>query len=155
MKSKLKPRMTGIALAMAAAGLMASYNASAAGDSPVTAAAGTTDLVQCSGVNACKGHNDCKTANNSCAGMSSCKGHGFVAMPSKACGEMGGTVMGGVKGTVATADLVQCYGVNSCSGHNDCKTAENACAGKSSCKGSGFVLMGKKACSNVGGKEGV
>ena len=25
-------------------------------------------------------------------------------------------------------DLVHCYGVNTCGGHNDCKTAENACA---------------------------
>ena len=29
-----------------------------------------------------------------------------------------------------TVELVHCYGVNKCNGHNDCKTAENACKGQ-------------------------
>ena len=41
----------------------------------------------------------------------------------------------------ASTDLVHCYGVNTCNGHNDCKTAANACAGQGSCKGQGFVAM--------------
>ncbi len=46
---------------------------------------------------------------------------------------------------------VQCYGVNMCKGHNDCKTATNACKGKAKCKGQGFVMMSKKACGHIGG----
>lgn len=54
----------------------------------------TADLVHCSGVNVCKGHNDCKTAANACAGHGSCKGQGFVAIPAKSCGDVGGKVDG-------------------------------------------------------------
>lgn len=46
---------------------------------------------------------------------------------------------------------VQCYGVNKCKGHNDCKSALNACKGESSCKGKGFVTMSKHACEEIGG----
>ena len=52
----------------------------------------TADLVHCHDVNVCKGHNDCGTASNSCAGQASCKGTGFVAMPAKACADIGGKV---------------------------------------------------------------
>ena len=53
--------------------------------------------------------------------------------------------------TASSAELVHCYGVNKCGGHNDCKTANNACAGKASCKGTGFVNVTAKACGDVGG----
>jgi hypothetical protein len=62
----------------------------------------------------CKGHNDCKTADNACAGHASCKGTGFVAMPSKACADVGGTVKDVWRGTVKTVDLAHCYDVNVC-----------------------------------------
>jgi hypothetical protein len=140
--------LSGIALALAAAG-MVSY--AAAGE---PTAADTTDLVHCYGVNACKGHNDCKTAENDCAGHATCKGHGFVGMPSKACGDVGGKQEDSWSGSISTADLVQCYGVNVCKGHNDCKTAENACAGHATCKGHGFVAAPAKACGDVGGEVG-
>ncbi|MEE8387672.1 MAG: hypothetical protein V3R65_03780 [Acidiferrobacterales bacterium] len=48
---------------------------------------------------------------------------------------------------------VKCFGVNTCKGHNDCKTATNACKGKASCKGQGFVKMSKHACKEIGGSE--
>ena len=51
----------------------------------------------------------------------------------------------------ATTDLVHCYGVNTCNGHNDCKTAENSCAGMAKCKGHGFVAMPSKSCADIGG----
>src|SRR3546814_4038505 len=38
------------------------------------AALGTDDMVHCYGVNACKGHADCKTTQHECKGMNSCKG---------------------------------------------------------------------------------
>ena len=54
--------------------------------------ANTSDLIHCSGVNICKGHNDCKTAKNACAGQASCKGTGFVMASKKACADIGGKI---------------------------------------------------------------
>ncbi|MFO6423160.1 hypothetical protein [Motilimonas sp. KMU-193] len=139
---------TGAALAMAMAGMSQMAHAG----STDKASANSTDLVHCYGVNSCGGHNDCKTADNACAGKASCKGQGFVAMPSKACGDVGGEVKDDWQGQVNKAELVQCYGVNMCKGHNDCKTADNACAGHASCKGHGFVNTSAKSCSDIGGK---
>ena len=88
MSTKTFPKMTGIALAIAAAGLMAGCAGSQAAST--SASASTADMVHCYGVNKCGGHNDCKSADNACAGKASCKGSGFVAMPSKACANIGG-----------------------------------------------------------------
>lgn len=52
-----------------------------------------------------------------------------------------------------STDLVHCYNVNVCGGHNDCKTASNGCAGHASCKGTGFVAMPSKSCADVGGEQ--
>jgi hypothetical protein len=150
MDSKLKKKLSGAALAMAAAGLVGMTGATPA----IAAGGATTDMVHCYGVNTCKGHNDCKTAENNCAGHATCKGHGFVAMPSKSCGDIGGKTEDDWKGSVVVADLAHCYNVNICGGHNDCKTADNACAGHATCKGTGFVAMSGKACGDVGGKVG-
>lgn len=157
MKRKISTKLSGIALAMATAGLVGCATSDSGGSGSMASAsavaAGQADLVHCYGVNKCQGHNDCKTSNNNCAGHASCKGDGFVSMPSKACTDIGGTTNDNWVGTVDTADLIHCYGVNKCEGHNDCKTASNACAGHASCKGSGFVSMSAKACSDVGGKS--
>ena len=153
MKKQHFPKQTGIALAIAAAGLMAGC----AGSQPTAsagAAAGGSDLVHCYGVNACGGHNDCKGAGNACAGQASCKGTGFVAMSAKACGDVGGKQKDDWVGQVSSADFIHCYGVNVCKGHNDCKGAGNACGGQASCKGTGFVGMSAKACGDIGGKSG-
>jgi uncharacterized membrane protein len=72
------------ALAIAAASMM--------GVATVNAAPSETANVHCYGVNICKGHNDCKTAENACKGQAKCKGHGFVAMSAEACDHIGGTV---------------------------------------------------------------
>ena len=47
---------------------------------------------------------------------------------------------------------VHCYGVNSCKGSSDCKTAKNECKGQNSCKGTGFKEMSAKECTAAGGK---
>lgn len=148
MEQNLKTKLTGAALALAAAGLL--------GNAPVVSAgsSGSADMVHCYGVNKCNGHNDCKTSENACAGQGACKGHGFVGMPSKSCADVGGKANDSWKGEVAKADLVHCYGVNICKGHNDCKTAQNACAGQAACKGQGFVAAPSKACSDIGGETG-
>lgn len=150
-------RKTGIALAIAAAGFLSgcqSPETSGSATATAAAAGNTVDLAHCYGVNTCKGHNDCKTAENACAGHAECNGHGFVGIPTKACGDVGGEVKDAWRGSVSTADLVHCYDVNTCKGHNDCKTAENACAGHAECKGTGFVAVPAKGCADLGGKVG-
>jgi hypothetical protein len=74
----------GVALAVAAAGMISTATPVYAGSSSAN--------IHCYGVNQCKGHNDCKTANNACKGHGSCKGQGFVAMSQSACDNMGGKV---------------------------------------------------------------
>lgn len=77
-------KTTGVALAVAAAGMFAM--------APMAATAGSDGKIHCYGVNKCKGHNDCKSATNACKGKSSCKGKGFVAMSKEACDKIGGKV---------------------------------------------------------------
>lgn len=151
MNKTLKTQFSGVSLALAAASLAACTTPNADSEAAV-AAANTTDLVHCYGVNVCKGHNACKTAENACAGQASCKGTGFVAMPSKACADVGGKREDTWEGSISKADLVHCYGKNICKGHNACKTAENACAGHASCKGTGFVETTTKSCKDINGK---
>ena len=49
------------------------------------------------------------------------------------------------------AAQVHCYGVNSCKGTSDCKTAHNSCKGMNDCKGHGFKTMTEKQCTTAGG----
>jgi len=49
------------------------------------------------------------------------------------------------------AKNVACYGVNSCKGTSDCKTAHNDCKGMNSCKGEGFIHKTEAACAKAGG----
>lgn len=151
-------KYTGVTMAMMVAGLAGANAAPTSGTTEVVAtqagAGGASDLVHCYDVNICGGHNDCKTAANACAGHASCKGTGFVAMPSKACGDVGGKIEDKWVGSIAQSDLVHCNDVNICGGHNDCKTAKNACAGHGSCKGTGFVAMPAKSCKDIGGSIG-
>jgi len=78
-------KTAGAALALAAAGLFAA--------APVAVAGSDTATVHCYGVNACKGQNDCKTAQNACKGHGSCKGQGFLNMTKDECDAKGGKVM--------------------------------------------------------------
>lgn len=78
-------KLTGIALATAAAAMFAA--------TPVTAAESNGNTVKCMGVNACKGKSSCKTADSSCKGQNSCKGHGFVEVRSAdVCEQLGGEI---------------------------------------------------------------
>jgi uncharacterized membrane protein len=52
------------------------------------------------------------------------------------------------KGTAAN---VHCYGINTCKGMSDCKTAHNDCKGMNSCKGQGFKELSAKQCKADGG----
>jgi uncharacterized membrane protein len=46
---------------------------------------------------------------------------------------------------------VHCYGVNTCKGTSDCKTAKNECKGQNDCKGHGFKELTAKQCKTAGG----
>jgi len=70
-------KLTGIALATAAAGMFAM---TAAG--PVAAQGAK---VKCEGVNSCKGHSDCKSGKSECKGLNACKGQGFKEMSKADC----------------------------------------------------------------------
>jgi len=78
-------KLTGIALATAAAAMFAA--------APVSAGDNGGSTVKCMGVNACKGMSSCKTADSACKGQNSCKGHGFVKIRDKeTCEQLGGEV---------------------------------------------------------------
>jgi opacity protein-like surface antigen len=49
------------------------------------------------------------------------------------------------------AKQVNCYGINTCKGTSDCKTAHNDCKGMNSCKGQGFKTMTLEQCKAAGG----
>ncbi|HEV7779542.1 MAG TPA: hypothetical protein VGO76_21920 [Luteibacter sp.] len=49
------------------------------------------------------------------------------------------------------ANVVHCYGINTCKGTSDCKTAHNDCKGLNSCKGQGFKAVTVDACKAAGG----
>lgn len=49
--------------------------------------------VTCFGVNSCKGHGSCKTAQNDCKGKNACKGQGNTVTSSEDCNSKGGKVV--------------------------------------------------------------
>lgn len=78
-------KLTGLALATAAAGLFATASVPAF-------AAKHEGKVQCTGINACKGKGDCATASNACKGHNACKGKGMQEVSAKDCQAKGGKV---------------------------------------------------------------
>ncbi len=46
---------------------------------------------------------------------------------------------------------VHCYGINTCKGTSDCKTAKNECKGQNDCKGMGFKELTAKQCRKAAG----
>ncbi|MCB1315963.1 MAG: hypothetical protein KDK27_08420 [Leptospiraceae bacterium] len=52
----------------------------------------SADMVECHGVNACKGQGACGGAGHECAGMNACKGQGFLKLSAAECEEKGGTI---------------------------------------------------------------
>ncbi len=78
-------KATGVALALAAAGLAGCAMYGSSDNMP-----SASNDVHCYGVNKCWGQNDCKTANNACKGHGSCKGQGFINMPASTCESAGG-----------------------------------------------------------------
>jgi hypothetical protein len=71
-------KLTGIALAAAAAGMFVTAGIG-------SAFAAEDGKIHCEGVNACKGKSDCKTAKNACKGQNACKGNGYLELSEKDC----------------------------------------------------------------------
>jgi uncharacterized membrane protein len=61
--------------------------------------------------------------------------------------------MAPVASAVAATHKVPCYGVNSCKGKSECKTANSSCKGTNSCKGQGVMMKSAKQCKKMGGSE--
>ena len=72
-------KLSGVALAAAAATLFV------AGCATGGTGYSSTGKVECTGVNGCKGLSDCKTASNACKGKNSCRGEGFIYMDPLSC----------------------------------------------------------------------
>jgi hypothetical protein len=49
--------------------------------------------VTCFGINSCKGHGSCKTAQNDCKGKNGCKGQGNTVTSAEDCSAKGGKVV--------------------------------------------------------------
>lgn len=72
-------KLTGLALATAAAGLFATAGI------PAAYAGKHEGKMHCDGVNGCKGKSACQTADNACKGQNSCKGKGYIEMSKAEC----------------------------------------------------------------------
>jgi hypothetical protein len=70
-------KLSSVALAAAAAVMFST--------AAISTASADDAKVQCQGVNSCKGHSACKSANNACKGQNSCKGKGFLDMSKADC----------------------------------------------------------------------
>jgi len=89
----MNPIRTGAMIALTAASLFAAACKKDDTKSSSSMGMGMTAKVHCKGVNDCKGHGACKSADNACAGQNGCKGKGFMEMTEQDCKDKGGTVM--------------------------------------------------------------
>jgi len=71
-------KLTGLALATAAAAMFAAAPVAIAGEKG-------TSQIHCEGANSCKGKSACQTASNACKGQNSCKGKGWTEMTAEEC----------------------------------------------------------------------
>ena len=55
------------------------------------------------------------------------------------------------EGAKAKAEVVHCFGENTCKGTSDCKSYTHDCKGQNDCKGQGFKDISAKACAKQGG----
>ena len=86
----MNKKTKGALIAAAAAGLFGSA-ASVWAVSPTTQLADSdAETVRCYGINSCKGHGSCHSADNACAGHNACKGKGWIEVSEEECKEKGG-----------------------------------------------------------------
>ncbi len=68
----------------------AAFSFAVSGIGYTTVVSAAEGKVMCSGVNSCKGHSECKSANSSCKGLNSCKGQGWLGLTKADCEAQGG-----------------------------------------------------------------
>lgn len=126
--------------------------------------AATGEKVKCTGINECKGKGACHAADgsHSCAGKNDCKGKGWIEVPAADCTAKGGKVLAANEPpksepastpAAATAEKVNCAGINECKAQGKCSAADgsHACAGKNECKGKGWIEATAADCTAKGG----
>lgn len=82
------PILGGAALAMAVGGLLSGCASSKPAEGKTSSA-----MVQCGGINACKGQGSCAGADNACKAQNNCKGMGVVDTTEDDCMAKGGKVV--------------------------------------------------------------
>jgi hypothetical protein len=89
----MKSPTQGMLIASAVASLLAS--SALAGDkvAPKKPTKEAAAMVNCGGVNECKGKGACGNASHDCAGQNECKGKGWISLTEKDCKAKGGTVV--------------------------------------------------------------
>ncbi len=70
-------KLTGLALATAAAGLFMTAT--------ISTASAEEAKIHCDGANSCKGKSACQTASSACKGQNSCKGKGWELTSKAEC----------------------------------------------------------------------
>ncbi len=75
-----------ISLALTAASLLFGMSATTAVADEKT----SEKMGKCYGINSCKGHSACQTADGACAGTNSCKGKGWLTATAADCETKGG-----------------------------------------------------------------
>lgn len=84
-------KVSSAALASAAAGLLLA-GCMSTGETKVDKPMMKKAKVECSGINACKGHSSCQTATSGCKGLNSCKGKGWIPETKENCMAKGGEI---------------------------------------------------------------
>lgn len=89
----MKAAFKGAAVASAVAALFATAQAQTNKTQPAEKKDKAGKMVNCQGINACKGQSACMTKDSSCSGMNACKGQGWLKVSEKECKAKGGKVL--------------------------------------------------------------
>ncbi len=89
----MKTKLTGLALATAAATLLITGCTKGDDDEMAMEESSEAVMVKCAGINECKGHSQCATAESACAGQNACKGTGWIEVTEDECDEKNGDIL--------------------------------------------------------------
>ncbi len=84
----MNSKITGALIATAVAGLFIAGTAKAGDEPPASAR-----KVKCEGINSCKGHGACKSADHACAGKNDCASKGWVWSSVTECNAKSGKIV--------------------------------------------------------------
>ena len=75
------------------AGALLSAACKKGGSEPAAEKTEKVSLVNCQGINECKGKSACHTATHACAGQNSCKGDGWIDVSPEECAAKAGKIV--------------------------------------------------------------